>query len=98
MKARLEFGRTDEPLELIEVPEDRRTSWSVEADFIGAVRDALGVLRIVTTLLLPVPFDLGVRPWDLLLRGGALSLSGLLETRSIQNVVARDLAVGLQVG
>ena len=36
----LEFGRPDEPLGQVEVPEERRTAWSVETDFIGAVRAA----------------------------------------------------------
>ena len=38
--SRLEFGRPDQPLSPVEVPEERRTNWSVEADFIGAVRAA----------------------------------------------------------
>ena len=36
----LELAGPGEPLQKVDVPEERRTAWSVEADFIGAVRAA----------------------------------------------------------
>ena len=37
---KLEFARVGEPLAQVDVPEDARTGWTVEQDFIAAVREA----------------------------------------------------------